>query len=79
MTAREILIENSALVSGTAWDHLNNQVGGGYQTVILADGIEVDTDMQDVVVYVEMEADIEVEVDLQSPELELIMSVEVEI
>jgi len=28
-TAWEVLKSNSTLLSGTAWDHLNNQAGGG--------------------------------------------------
>lgn len=29
MTAWQLLTENSTLLSGTAWQHLNNQGGGG--------------------------------------------------
>lgn len=29
MTAWDLLVEHSSLTSGTAWEHLNAQVGGG--------------------------------------------------
>lgn len=35
MTAWEILTGNSTLLSGTAWDHLNNQNGDGGGDVII--------------------------------------------
>ena len=40
-TAWEVLKSNSTLVSGTAWEHLNNQAGGDGGTVVHANGLSV--------------------------------------
>jgi hypothetical protein len=34
MNAWELLTEHSSLSSGTAWEHLNNQVGGSGEVVV---------------------------------------------
>ena len=39
MTAWEILTGNSTLQTGTAWEHLNNQAGGGTTVVQATDVI----------------------------------------
>jgi hypothetical protein len=60
MTAWEILLENSTIQVGTAWDHLNNQGGGeikyieristiyGEQTVTLMADFEITVDSEDI-------------------------------
>lgn len=41
-TVWELLIEHSSLSSGTAWEHLNNQVGGsGGETIFVTTPINV--------------------------------------
>lgn len=42
MTAWDKLIANSALETGTAWEHLQNQQGGAGFGVVVNDGIEVE-------------------------------------
>lgn len=44
MTAWDILVQNSTLTSGTAWNHLNAQVGG----TIVNYGLSVEVDLEDV-------------------------------
>lgn len=53
MTAWQILTANSTLPSGTAWQHLNNQAGGG---VVVNDGIDVEVNTMNV----EIELDVTV-------------------
>lgn len=60
MTAWEVLTNNSSLPSGTAWQHLNSQQGGGPVTLVIYDQIEA-----------VMMADIEVSID--QPELEAVI------
>ncbi len=66
-----ILIGNSSLVSGDAWEHLNAQQGGSGIGLVLLDGLEV-----------EMADDcFEIEIDLPDFEIEIgdDFSVEIEI
>ena len=80
MDAWETLTAGSTITSGDAWEHLQAQGGGGSGTyVILADGLEVDIDMEDVVVFVEPEQDFIVEVETQEFEIELDTNYTVEI
>ena len=79
MDAWEILTAGSTVTSGDAWEHLQAQGGGGGTYVILADGLEVDIDMEDVVVFVEPEQDFIVEVETQEFEIELDTNYTVEI
>lgn len=60
MTAWEVLTSNSSLPSGTAWQHLNAQQGGGPVTLVIYDQIEA-----------VMMADIEASID--QPELEAVI------
>ena len=43
-TAWEILKSNSTLQSGTAWEHLNNQAGGGAGDVLIGWSFDVSFD-----------------------------------
>ena len=80
MDAWETLTAGSTITSGDAGEHLQAQGGGGIGTyVILADGLEVDIDMEDVVVFVEPEQDFIVEVETQEFEIELDTNYTVEI
>ena len=79
MDAWETLTAGSTITSGDAWEHLQAQGGGGGTYVILADGLEVDIDMEDVVVFVEPEQDFIVEVETQEFEIELDTNYTVEI
>ena len=79
MDAWETLTADSTITSGDAWEHLQAQGGGGGTYVILADGLEVDIDMEDVVVFVEPEQDFIVEVETQEFEIELDTNYTVEI
>lgn len=80
MDAWETLISGSTIASGDAWEHLQAQGGGGTETyVILADGLEVDIDMEDVVVFVEPDQDFTVEIEAQDLEIELDTNYTVEI
>ncbi len=46
MDAWEILYDNSTLTTGDAWEHLNNQEGGGEGDIIIVGGItEMDIDL----------------------------------
>ena len=48
MDAWEIILVNSTLVSGDAWEHLNAQEGGGISTyTILSDGLYVNMTTND--------------------------------
>ena len=60
MTAWQVLTSNSSLPSGTAWQHLNAQQGGGPVTLVIYDQIEA-----------VMMADIEASID--QPELEAVI------
>ena len=40
MTAWSILVANSSIPGGTAWQHLNAQQGGGPVTLVIYDEIE---------------------------------------
>ena len=60
MTAWELLLEHSAIESGSAWDHLVAQEGGGSGNLVIYDQIEV-----------VMMADIEASID--QPELEAVI------
>lgn len=60
MTAWEILTSNSTLPSGTAWQHLNSQGGGGGSGVIVNDGIDVEVNTMNV----------EIELDASTLEIE---------
>ena len=60
MTAWNVLILNSTLPSGSAWDHLNAQQAGG-TGVIVNDGIAVEIDFEPVALEVLLQ-DIEAEV-----------------
>ena len=40
MDAWNILISKSSLQSGDAWEHLNAQIGGSGEYVVLTDGVE---------------------------------------
>ena len=60
MTAWQVLTNNSSLTSGTAWQHLNAQQGGGPVTLVIYDQIEA-----------VMMADIEASID--KPELEAVI------
>ena len=52
---RKILIANSTLPTGTAWQHLNSQGGGGGTSgIIVNDGIDVEVDT--VTVEIELDA-----------------------
>lgn len=53
MTAWDNLIANSSTLSGTAWDHLNAQTGGGDQVIIHADGLDMEIDQVDFTVEVD--------------------------
>ena len=79
MDAWEILTAGSTVTSGDAWEHLQAQGGGGGTYVILADGLEVDIDMEDVVVFVEPDQDFIIEVETQEFEIELDTNYTVEI
>lgn len=79
MDAWEQLVSGSTLESGSAWDLLLAQGGGGLTYIVLADGLEVDIDMEDVVVFVEPEQDFIVEVETQEIEVELDTNYTVEI
>ena len=79
-TVWELIREHSTAPEGsTFWEHLQAQGGGGGTYVILADGLEVDIDMEDVVVFVEPEQDFIVEVETQEFEIELDTNYTVEI
>jgi hypothetical protein len=74
-TAWEVLKQNSTLVSGTAWEHLNNQLPGDEGFYTLVDGLEVQmTDGYDIEVDTPS-YDIEVEenliVELETPEYDV--------
>lgn len=60
MTAWQVLTNNSSLPSGTSWQHLNAQQGGGPVTLVIYDQIEA-----------VMMADIEASID--QPELEAVI------
>ena len=60
MTAWSILTASSSIPSGTAWQHLNAQQGGGPVTLVIYDQIEA-----------VMMADIEASID--QPELEAVI------
>ena len=79
MDAWETLTAGSTITSGDAWEHLQAQEGGGGTYVILADGLEVDIDMEDVVVFVEPDQDFIIEVETQEFEIELDTNYTVEI
>ena len=79
ITDAAIAESGSTVTSGDAWEHLQAQGGGGGTYVILADGLEVDIDMEDVVVFVEPEQDFIVEVETQEFEIELDTNYTVEI
>lgn len=62
MTAWTTLIANSTLQTGTAWQHLQNQQGGGGPAqVTFVDNIDVE--VEDMLFEAELEADIEVELE----------------
>lgn len=79
MDAWEQLVSGSTLELGNAWDLLLSQGGGDLTYIVLADGLEVDIDMEDVVVFVEPEQDFIVEVETQEIEVELDTNYTVEI
>lgn len=79
MDAWEQLVSGSTQESGSAWDLLLAQGGGDLTYIVLADGLEVDIDMEDVVVFVEPEQDFIVEVETQEIEVELDTNYTVEI
>lgn len=79
MDAWEQLVSGSTLELGNAWDLLLSQGGGDLTYIVLADGLEVDIDMEDVVVFVEPEQDFIVEVETQEFEIELDTNYTVEI
>ena len=79
MDAWEQLVSGSTLELGNAWDLLLSQGGGDLTYIVLADGLEVDIDMEDVVVFVEPEQDFIVEVETQEIEVELDTTYTVEI
>lgn len=60
MTAWQVLTSNSSLPSGTAWQHLNAQQGGGPVTLVIYDQIEA-------VIMADIEASID------QPELEAVI------
>jgi len=77
-TAWEVLITNSTIPSGTAWEHLNNQGGAGtgfylidgLEVLMDNDCIEAEVDLE--LLTVEVDSDnIEVEVDLDDIEVEI--------
>jgi hypothetical protein len=70
-TAWEVLKQNSTLVSGTAWEHLNNQEGGGEGIFYtLVDGLEVEMSECDVDVEI-IPTSVEVEIDNNEIEVEI--------
>lgn len=74
MSAWTQLIANSTLTSGTAWQHLQNQQGGGGAGptyVVMNDGFNVDLEDTGVVALLQ---DIEVEVVLDDSPIEVIIN-----
>lgn len=61
MTAWQVLTNNSSLSSGTAWQHLNAQQGGGPVTLVIYDQIEavMMADIEASIDQLELEAVIE--------------------
>ena len=61
MTAWQVLTHNSSLPSGTAWQHLNAQQGGGPVTLVIYDQIEavMMADIEASIDQLELEAVIE--------------------
>jgi hypothetical protein len=66
MRAWDILVSNSTLQTGTAWEHLNNQLGDGQivyvdrlntiygeQSIMLTPDYDVEVDVQDLEVEIE--------------------------
>lgn len=73
-----ILKENSSLVSGDAWEHLNNQVSGSGDSLTLFDGLEVemadpnfDVEIEDSEVIVEIDTGFEIEIETNDYEVEV--------
>lgn len=54
MTAWNLLIMHSVLPSGTAWQHLNAQEGGG-EGLVVSDGIEISLALEPVVAELQMQ------------------------
>ena len=65
------LVSGATIESGDAWALLQAQGGGELTHIVLADGLEVDIDMEDMVVSVEADQDFTVEVETQEFEIEL--------
>ncbi len=79
MNAWERLVLGSTIPAGTAWEHLNAQGEGGGTYVILADGLEVDTDMDDVVILVDIQQGPTIELETEEFEVMVETNHEVEV
>lgn len=70
-TAWETLTSNSSLESGTAWEHLNAQTGDGAETIILADGMGLEVDIQELNVVVSDTLDVELSINVGELSIEI--------
>ncbi len=69
MDAWETLIDNSSLITGDAWEHLNAQEGEGPGgSLVLMDGLELEIDTMEFVLELET---VEFEVEIETNEFEV--------
>ena len=67
-TPAEILLDNSTLLTGTPWEHLNAQEGGVGGFLTLSDGLEIEVDSMEYSLEIETE---EFEVEVETTEFEI--------